>query len=81
MEVRAELGLTYIVPDGGRYRRNNTDLTDESHLAETKITDLDCSLNQTDQYAAKNRLIQQKQNVINLNLGLYEKIRVLEDGE
>ena len=49
--------------------------------AETKITDLESCLNQIDHSASAKKLIDEKQTVINLNLGLSEKIRVLEERE
>ena len=49
--------------------------------AETKITDLESCLNQIDHSTSTKKLIDEKQTVINLNLGLSEKIRVLEERE
>ena len=49
--------------------------------AETKISDLESCLNQIDASSSTKKLIDEKQTVINLNLGLSEKIRVLEERE
>ena len=49
--------------------------------AETKISDLESCLDQIDHAATTKKLIDEKQTVINLNLGLSEKIRVLEERE
>ena len=51
------------------------------NAAETKIIDLESSLKQNDPSASTKKLIDEKQTFINQNLGLSEKIRVIEDRE
>jgi len=77
-----QLLQTRIVPSGQdveREEKNITYLKNKLQAAETKITDLESCLNQIDHSASTKKLIDEKQTVINLNLGLSEKIRVLEE--
>eukprot|EP00092_Neocalanus_flemingeri_P060393 GFUD01072374.1.p1 GENE.GFUD01072374.1~~GFUD01072374.1.p1 ORF type:complete len:2138 (-),score=539.44 GFUD01072374.1:426-6839(-) len=79
-----QLLQTRIVPSGQdveREEKNITYLKNKLQAAETKITDLESCLNQIDHSATTKKLIDDKQAVINLNLGLSEKIRVLEERE
>ena len=72
-------GLIYVNADVEREEKNITYLKNKLQAAETKITDLESCLNQIDHSASTKKLIDEKQTVINLNLGLSEKIRVLEE--
>jgi len=79
-----QLLQTRIVPSGQdveREEKNITFLKNKLQAAETKITDLESCLNQIDHSSSTKKLIDEKQTVINLNLGLSEKIRVLEERE
>jgi len=79
-----QLLQTRIVPSGQdveREEKNITYLKNKLEAAETKISDLESCLNQIDASSSTKKLIDEKQTVINLNLGLSEKIRVLEERE
>jgi len=79
-----QLLQTRIIPSGQdveREDKNITYLKNKLQAAETKIIDLESCLNQIDHSASTKKLIDEKQTVINLNLGLSEKIRVLEERE
>ena len=73
--------LIYGNSDIEREEKNLTYLKNKLQAAETKITDLESCLNQIDHSSSTKKLIDEKQTVINLNLGLSEKIRVLEERE
>jgi len=79
-----QLLQTRVEPSGQdieREEKNLTYLKNKLQAAETKITDLESCLNQIDHSSSTKKLIDEKQTVINLNLGLSEKIRVLEERE
>jgi len=79
-----QLLQTRILPSGQdveREEKNITYLKNKLQAAETKISDLESCLNQIDHSTSTKKLIDEKQTVINLNLGLSEKIRVLEERE
>merc|ERR1719192_2761531 len=79
-----QLLQTRVEPSGQdveREEKNITYLKNKLEAAETKISDLESCLNQIDASSSTKKLIDEKQTVINLNLGLSEKIRVLEERE